>query len=108
MSDLIRLAASLLMAHPPLDKEDRPHVPKYYLREVETYVDVGRKAAIEMRKAADRIRELEATLERVRGLPGRWRDHPAPISGTSRAEYYALDDCADELEAALNAEKAPD
>ena len=49
------------MQRPSTYSEDFPHVPKYYLSEVEKYCEYCRTTAILMREAADRITELEST-----------------------------------------------
>lgn len=43
-----------------------------------------------------RIAELEARLEAVKELPGKWREVDSPEG------WIGYDECADELEAALN------
>ena len=49
----------------------------------------------------DRLAELEAKLDRVRGLPEKWRD----ISYKTTDAYTNLHGCADELQSALGDEE---
>ena len=63
MDDLLKTAVGLLHYCPSTDRCDLPKgIPNWYLRDVDKYHDRGRKAAIKLRDAADRIEQLEAQL----------------------------------------------
>ena len=52
-------------------------------------------------EAIERLEKAEAKLEKVAGLPDKWRD----ISEKQTQEYTDMDGCADELQSILNREK---
>ena len=63
MDDLLKTAVGLLHYCPSTDRCDLPKgIPNWYLRDVDKYHDRGRKAAIKLRDAADRIEQLESQL----------------------------------------------
>jgi hypothetical protein len=70
---------------------------EYISRDVKYWHSIMRRTD----KQADRIAELQAKLDRVRGLPEKWRD----ISYKTTDAYTNLHGCADELQSALGDEE---
>ena len=87
MGNIIRQAADLLQFSPSTDKQDLPTgIPNWYLRDVDKYHERGRKAAIALRDAHDKIEKLEGMLSSKTN----WSDAP------EWANYKAVDSAGNE------------